>query len=355
MVRIKVGALIRAKNSSVPFLTRSASKRKLERICANGKVLPSVAGFLHHVRSRIVTTIPTSGAFLRAFAGASMTAGTRHVATVIASAISYDGKYRGAPRGHAAFTMNEIEAITGLAARTIRAALTELSEMFGLVIIRRHHQRHFFRFTRIATSRNETVRRPSPDASNAVDEPASSAGVTGSEMPVTPYREEKKNNNCSVKVKIKDGESVYRTPWASIIDRFKRGTPAEKVDTQFLWNGFCGLNRRNGHETVPLRFLIGFLSKYPGRKQAFTAKSSPEPAAAAPIRLVEPGARRVIEMASPAPFQNRHFHKSDLQRRIGEDGYEARVSAIMDRFDASRFSAELAVHGEAVRCGEIHG
>lgn len=302
-----------------------------------------------------MTTIPTSGAFLRAFAGASMTAGTRHVATVIASAISYDGKYRGAPRGHAAFTMNEIEEITGLAARTIRAALTELSELFGLVIIRRHHQRHFFRFTRIATSRNETVQRPSPDASNAVDEPASSAGVTGSEMPVTPYREEKKNNNCSVKVKIKDGESVYRTPWASIIDRFKRGTPAEKVDTQFLWNGFCGLNRRNGHESVPLRYLIGFLSKYPDRKQAFAAKSGPEPATMAPTRQVKPGARRVIEMASPAPFQNRHFHKSDLQRRIGKDGYETRVTAIMDRFDASRFSAELAVHGEAVRCGEIRG
>lgn len=302
-----------------------------------------------------MTTIPTSGAFLRAFAGASMTAGTRHVATVIASAISYDGKYRGAPRGHAAFTMNEIEAITGLAARTIRTALTELSEMFGLVIVRRHHQRHFFRFTRLVIGRDENVTSPAQDASEAVDDPASSAGVTGSQLPVTPYIEEKKNNNCSVKVKIKDSESVYRTPWASIIDRFKRGTPAEKVDTQFLWNGFCGLNRRNGNDSVPLRFLIGFLSKYPGRKQEFTAKSSPEPAAAASTKQVERGARRVIEMASPAPFQNRHFHKSDLQRRIGEDGYETRVTAIMHRFGARRFSAELAVHGEAVRCGEIHG
>lgn len=302
-----------------------------------------------------MTTIPTSGAFLRAFAHARMTAGTRHVATVIAAAISYDGRYRGAPRGHAAFTMNELQEITGLAARTIHAALTELAQLFGLQIVRRHHQRHFFRFTRIVAEGSDPgpVDHGASADTRPADEPVVQTGVTGSELPTSPYIEEQKNNNCSPKVKIQEGESVYRTPWASFIDRFKRGTPAEKVDTQFLWNGFCGLNRRNGHDSVPLRFLIGFLSKYPGRKQAFTAGPAPEPAVAPPARPIGSNEHRVIEMARPAPFQNRYFHQSDLQRRIGSDAYEARVTELMERYRASRFAAELAVHGEAVRCGEI--
>lgn len=40
MVRIKVGALIGTASKTALFLTRLTSKRKPERICANGKVLP---------------------------------------------------------------------------------------------------------------------------------------------------------------------------------------------------------------------------------------------------------------------------------------------------------------------------
>lgn len=292
-----------------------------------------------------MTSIPTSGAFLRAFARARMAAGTRHVATVIASAISYDGKYRGAPRGYAAFTMGELEDITGLAARTIRAALVELAQIFGLRIVRRHHQRHFFRFTRIAAGR-DVIDVTAPSSSTA------KTRVTGSQMPVTPYIEEQRNNNCSVKVKIKAGENVYRTPWASFIERFKRGTPAEKIDTQFLWNGFCGLNRRNGHQVVPLHFLIGFLKKHPGKRTAYAA-SSAAPEASNPITPANKTSLKLAELAQPAPFENRHFHRSDLQRCIGSDAYENRLETMMERFDCSRFQAELAVHGEAVKRGEI--
>lgn len=294
-----------------------------------------------------MTTIPTSGAFLRAFAGSSMTAGTRHVAEVIAAAISYDGKYRGAPKGHAAFTMAELQEATGLAARTIHAALQDLASLFGLVILRRHRQRHFFRFTRVS---GQAIR---PDAGRTDEdrEAPPDAAVTGSQLPITPYIEEQKNNDCSVKVKIREGESVWRTPWASIIDRFKRGTPAETVDTQFLWTGFCGLNRRNGHEQVPLRFLIGFLKKYPQKRPAWTPPAPTTPAPAAPKASRE--SLKLVELARPAPFENRHFHQSDLQRRIGADAYEARVEDMMDRYACARFQAVLAVHGEAVKHGEI--
>lgn len=292
-----------------------------------------------------MTTIPTSGAFLRAFARAQMTAGTRHVAIAIASAISYDGKYRGAPLGHAAFTMTELQEMTGLAARTIQIALKDLMQLFGLVVLKRHHQRHFFRFTRIAETPHTEVASSDADEVTGKDQ-------TRSQMRVPPYIEEQKNNNSFPKVKIKEGKSVYLTPWASFIDRFKRGTPAEKLDTQFLWNGFCGLNRRNGHETVPLRFLIGFLKKYPRKRTEWTTPSvATEPPST--ITLQSKHSLKLVELAQPAPFENRHFHRSDLQRHIGSDAYEARVTTVMHRFDCSRFSAELAVHGEAVKRGEI--
>lgn len=125
------------------------------------------------------------------------------------------------------------------------------------------------------------------------------------------------------------------------------------MDTQFLWNGFYGLNRHNGHDSVPLRVLIVFLSKHPKQKRAFAARPVPELAVALLARPIGLNERRVIKMARPAPFENRHFRQSDLQRRISSDAYEARVSALMERCQANWFAAELVVHGEAVRRGEI--
>ena len=54
-------------------------------------------------------------------------------------------------------------------------------------------------------------------------------------------------------------------------------------------------------------------------------------------------------MARPAPFANRAFHESDLRRAIGPDAYEHRVATIQSSYDASRFAAQLALHGQAVR------
>ena len=54
-----------------------------------------------------------------------------------------------------------------------------------------------------------------------------------------------------------------------------------------------------------------------------------------------------------APVKNWRFHERDLELRIGREAYEARVSAMQARLGLNRFAAALAVHGEAVREGEI--
>lgn len=303
-----------------------------------------------------MTGIPTSGALMRAFASTTMTPGTRHVAEAIAGHISYDGKYRDAPKGHAAFTMAELRELTRLAPRTILTALKELAQLFGLVVTRRHHQRHFFRFTRIegCGPLPDCHSDPQPEAAETHPRGVDGAAeVTGNQLPTSPYIEEQGNNDYLVRVRIRESENVWRTPWASVIERFKRGTPAENMDTQYLWSGFCGLNRRNGREQVPLRFLIGFLKKYPKKPAAWTKSKPAAPPPQPKPAAIDPAIRSLVKLASPAPYENRYFHKADLQRHIGAGPYEDRVRAMMTRFACARFQAELAVHGEAVRHGEI--
>ena len=88
----------------------------------------------------MTTLIPTSGDFLRLFSRTPMAAATWRVAATIAGHISYDGRYRGAPKGHSAWTMAELQSETGLSERSVRDALAELARLFGLIIHRRHHQ-----------------------------------------------------------------------------------------------------------------------------------------------------------------------------------------------------------------------
>ena len=298
-----------------------------------------------------MTTIPTSGDILRAFSRTPMAAASRHVAEVLAGHIAYKRGFRGAPKGYSAWTMAELQHVTGLSERAVRDALTELARLFGLVMIRRHHQRHFFRFTRIAHDQTNDQFEGESDAV----EPEARERVTGSGVPVTPYSKDNRINNLSEKIEVKGAANVHETPWADFIRRFKIGTPAEKMDTQYLWNGFCGLNRRNGRERVPLAFLIGFLRKYPTKPPQAPAtppKDRPTPAIR-PQVTADTGAIALADMARSAPFSNRQWHKSDLIRRIGQPAYDGRVAALIERYGGGRFAAELAVHGQAVRAGEI--
>ena len=303
-----------------------------------------------------MTTLPTSGDFLRAFSRTSMAAATRHIAEVLAGEMSYDGRWRGAPKGHSAFTMSELQEATGLSERSVRAALADLARLFGLTILRRHHQRHLFRFTRVTgTCSGSDLNTEGEEPVQPGDGEGADEGVTGSQMPVTPYIEHKKNN-LSQKIEVNGESNVYQTPWVDFIRRFKTGTPAEKVDVQYLWKGFCGLNQRNGRSRVPLAFLLGFLRKYPTTPQKPQSLPPRDQQAASAVRspsTVEEGALALAGMARAAPFENRHWHKRDLIRRIGEVAYNDRIEALIDTYGGTRFAAELAVHGRAVQAGEI--
>jgi len=60
-----------------------------------------------------------------------------------------------------------------------------------------------------------------------------------------------------------------------------------------------------------------------------------------------------MDQIKAAPGNNRQFHASDLCRAIGQAAYDARVLDVIKRFACPKFTAILAVHGQAVLAGEI--
>ena len=293
------------------------------------------------------STIPQSGDFLRLFAKTRMTGAALRIATALAGSISYDGKHRGAPRGYAAFTMPELAELTGLSARSVRYALAELAKIFGLTI--EHfgsYDRHLFTFTKVYDADEIAVSdedlTPAKTAEIAHEKRAS-----GNPLPPSLYTETKSNNDTTSIIQILNGAgSVYQTPFAAIIEDAKKGTEAAGMDTQFLWKGFHMLNARNDRSIAPLSWLVAFVRK---AKPTFQHKPKAPAPAAPPAVCADP----VLLMARPAPFANRAYHESDLRRAIGADAYDQRVAAIQATYHATRFAAQLAVHGQAVKEGTI--
>ena len=293
------------------------------------------------------STIPNSGDFMRLFARTPMTGAALRIANTLAGYISYDGKFRGAPRGFAAFTMKELQAVTGISDRTIRSALDELAHLFGLTIERRHHERHLFTFSKVYDAEENALPDENPTPAETTDISLEKR-VTGSQPPPSLYTRTKSNNDTPSSIQILEGAgSVYQTPFAAIIEDAKKGTEAEGMDTQFLWKGFHMLNARNERTIAPLSWLVAFVRKAKPMfqhtpKKAQTAASAPR--CTDPIQL----------MAKPAPFANRAFHESDLRRAIGADAYERRVTTMQSTHNVTRFAAQLAVHGQAVKEGTIN-
>ncbi|MBS1303267.1 hypothetical protein [Loktanella sp. SALINAS62] len=283
---------------------------------------------------------------MRLFARTPMTGAALRIANTLAGYISYDGKFRGAPCGFAAFTMKELQTITGISDRSIRSALDELAHLFGLTIERRHHDRHLFTFSKVHGADVNAVRgeglSPAENADISYEK-----RVTGSPPPPSLYTRTKSNNDTPSSIQILDwAGSVYQTPFAAIIEDAKKGTEAAGMDTQFLWKGFHMLNVRHDRAIAPLSWLVAFVRK---AKPTFQHKPKAPVPAAPPTACTDP----VQLMARPAPFANRAFHESDLRRAIGPDAYEQRVAAIQSTYNAPRFAAQLAVHGQAVREGTI--
>ncbi|MFZ3583466.1 hypothetical protein ACOI1H_15015 [Loktanella sp. DJP18] len=239
-----------------------------------------------------------------------------------------------------------MQTITGISDRTIRSALDELAQLFGLTIERRHHDRHLFTFSKVYDANANAV----PDEDLAPAETAEISHekrVTGSPPPPSLYTGTKSNNDTTSTIQILDGAgSVYHTPFAAIIEDAKKGTEAAGMDTQFLWKGFHMLNARHDRAIAPLSWLVAFVRK---AKPTFQHRPKAPAPAAPPAACTDP----VQLMARPAPFANRAYHESDLRRAIGTDAYEQRVAAIQSTYDTPRFAAQLAVHGQAVRAGTI--
>ncbi|MEP3329255.1 hypothetical protein [Sedimentitalea sp.] len=293
------------------------------------------------------SAIPHSGDFMRLFARTPMTGAALRTANALAGYISYDGVFRGAPRGFAAFTMKELQIVTALSERAIRAALDELARLFGLTIQRRHHDRHLFTFSKVydATADMPASADPAP---MEPAQPSPENRVTGTTVPPSLYTKTRSNNDTPSSIQISEGVgSVYQTPFAAVIDRAKKGTEAEAMDTQFLWAGFHMLNCRNSHAHTPLSWLVAFVRKakpkFQSAAKAPPKQAAPTPACADPVTL----------MARPAPFSNKDFHEINLQKIIGKDAYDERIAAIQKTYGAGRYAARLAVHGQAVKDGII--
>lgn len=288
---------------------------------------------------------------MRVFARTQMTGGAMRVAVTLAGHISFDDTYRGAPKGFAAFTMRELEQITDMCGRTIRRALDELAAIFRLTIHRRHHDRHLFRFDDFYEADDQPQGKeeaPKRTVIKRVVAAAQSAHsrVTGHQSPASLYTRTKSNNHTISMIKISgQTSSVHQTPYADIIEDAKKGTDAEKMDTQFLWAGFHLLNTRNGNAAAPLSWLIAFVRK---AKPCFDQmKPSREPDDAKPAPSMDP----VTLMAKPA---NRQFNEIDLVRKIGRAAYDNRIVKIQTEYATNQFAAQLAVHGQAVKAGEIN-
>ena len=299
--------------------------------------------------------MPHSGDYMRIFARTPMTGTAMRIAITLAGHISFDGTYRGAPKGFAAFTMSELETITNLCGRTVRRALDELAELFGLTIKRRHHDRHLFQFTDICDSQIHAPEleedAPKPSITKRVVDAVKpqKKRVTGLQSPPSLYTRTKSNNYTPSVIQILEGAgSVHQTPFADVIEKAKQGTDAENMDAQFLWQGFHLVNTRNDNPVAPLSWLIAFVRKAKPCYNQMKPKASVKPEQA-PV-CTDP----VILMAKPAKVANRQFHECDLKRAIGREAYDQRVIAIQTKYGANRFAAQLAVHGQAVKEGTIN-
>jgi hypothetical protein len=292
--------------------------------------------------------MPQSGDYMRLFARTRMTGAATRIAIALAGHISYDGDYRGAPKGFAAFTMDELQNMTDLSRRTVCRALDELADLFGLAIHRRHHDRHLFNFSKLCDATlddgatPETEQKPSIVTRIIKAATPSPKQVMGHQSPTPLYTRTKSNNHTPSMIEILKGAgSVHETPFASVIETAKRGTGAEAMDAQFLWQGFHLLNSRNEHPAVPLSWLISFVRKAKPRYKAHQTKAT---VTAKPPVSTDP----VTLMAKPARFENRAFHQRDLIKAIGANASENRIQQVVTQYGVTRFAAQRAVHGQAV-------
>lgn len=277
---------------------------------------------------------PTTGLILRRITQTELSVSAHKLATVILDAISWKDGFNGLPRGTAAFTLTDLAAKMGISRQYLTELLNELGAS-GLKLQREKRNGKFapwlFRF---AAFENEA----------ALQDAVSATGDT------TLSKEKVNKTIFSGQITIVAASNVFQNGWADAINSAKRALPCWNVDTQLIWDRFIAFNRARGNDRVPAGFLLGFM-----RRWRTSPGPAPRPEAPSlPPRVLEPKEQELLDRIKAAPTSNRQFHASDLCRLIGQAAYEARILEVIRDFGCPRFSASLAVHGQAVLAGEIN-
>ena len=276
---------------------------------------------------------PTTGLILRRITQTELSVSAHKLATVILDAIAWKEGYNGLPRGTAAFTLIDLAAKMGISRQYLTVLLSEL-ESSDLGLRREKPNGKFapwlFRF---GTFESEA----------ATQDVESATGDTSLS------RDRDNKTIFSGQITISAISNVFQTCWAEAIKAAKRALPCWNVDTQLIWDRFVAFNRARGNDRVPAGFLLGFMRRWRTSPGISPRPEAPSP----PLQVLKPKARELLDQIKAAPTSNRQFHASDLRRLIGQAAYEARILEVVRYFGCPKFTATLAVHGQAVLAGEI--
>ena len=274
----------------------------------------------------------TTGSILRQILRCDLSVSAHKLATIILDGIAWKDGYNGLDRGTAAFTLSTLAEIMGVTRQHLTTLLAELAAS-KLRIERWKPNGKFapwlFRFGCVA------------------DKSPQHLASTGGDTSLS--RESNNKTIFSGKIEISPGSNVHRTTWAALIKAAKAALPCWNVDTQAIWDRFMAFNEARGNTCVPAGFLLGFMRRWrnsQGTPRLYEVKPSQK-------RVADHKERELLRQMQAAPTTNRQFHASDLCRLIGHAAYETRVLEVIRKFGCQRFSATLAVHGQAVLAGEI--
>ncbi len=271
----------------------------------------------------------TTGAILRRITETTLSVSAHKLATIILDGIAWKDGYNGLERGTAAFTLGSLADKMGVSRQHLSILLAELaSSTLGLMRWKPHGKfaPWLFRF-------------------GAVDNPASNPDLLSATDDTLLSKDSKNKMMLAGKIEIGAGSNVHRTPWAEMIKAAKTALPCWNVDTQVIWDAFRAFNRARGNEEVPAGYLLGFMRKW----RAKAVSDLPQ----RPKRTIEAREREASDLVRLAPVANWRFHQQDLIQRIGSQSYEDRLRRMQANLGLNRFSAMLAIHGRAVKDGEI--
>ncbi len=273
----------------------------------------------------------TSGAILRRIIATPLSVTAHKLATIILDGTSWKDGYNGLERGTAAFTLTHLIDLMGISRQHMSTLLGEL-DASGLGLERSKPGGKFapwiFRWMPV-------------DNSESCDKDTASRGET------SPLLESHNKTIFTGMIEIGIDDDPKRKIWLDLIKAAKRSLPCWNIEAKAIWDRFLAFNRAKGNKSVPAGFLLGFMRKW---------RLAPEAQAHVPERveaIMDEGILRAQEMARYAPTRNRAFHQRDLERLIGVAAYRSRIAGMAEKLGLGRFTAALAVHGEAVRSGEI--